>query len=176
MHAKLWTIARRGLVEQAHAAGRAYASWEYVPRSWAPAYRWMLARMRDRGLIRDDAAADVPPIWAWHSCDAWQQPPTHVTVDGLLGIEPCNRQGLYMVTWRASIERIVVSRYEVWCDLLNCIIAGTVVPAELEGDVLCPPGMTEPLPGFLPGSTLQACAPVLLREDIISVQPLESWT
>jgi hypothetical protein len=136
----------------------------------------MLERMRDRGLLGEDPV-DAPPIWAWHSCEAWQKPPTNETVDMLLGFGPENRQDLWMVTWRASPRRVLVSSYERWCDVMDAFIEGTD-PAPVTRGVLFPQGIRK-LPRKVKKKLrdwhLQACAPALLREDIVSMQPLETW-
>jgi hypothetical protein len=172
--AKLWTIAHRDFVESARAKGSAHGSWEYVEPRWRPAYRWMIERLRDRGLIDSENPADSPPIWAWHSCGGWQHPPTSESIDLLLGIEPHNREGLYMVSWNAPVERILLSCYAPWCDLLDRVVAGSN-PVGMGKNILLPPLTTNaPPPGWTPDDELQACVHVIYWKDIESVQPLSA--
>lgn len=169
--ARLWTIAHRDFVERARAQGRAHASWEQVEPRWRPAYRWMLERLRERGLVHA-GEGDAPPVWAWHSCAGWQRPPDADTVDMLFGSEPANRRDLCLVTWSAPVDRILLSRYGAWCELLDRVVAGQE-PGAAEDAVLFPPLRDiGPPPGWTPGDPVQACVHALEWFDVEEVSAL----
>ena len=171
--AQLWTIARSDFVERARVAGRARMSWDAVEPRWLPAYRWMLDQMRQRGLLDPNDLTDAPPVWAWHSCGGWQRPPGAQTVDMLFGSEPANRQGLCLVTWSAPVERLLLSYYAAWCELLDRVVAGGR-PEDVQGTVLCPPltRAADPPPWWAPGDDLQACVQALDWRDVTSISAL----
>jgi hypothetical protein len=170
--ARLWTIAHRDFVDRVRARGRAHAAWEQVEPRWIPAYRWMAERLRERGLVHPGDTADVPPVWAWHSCGGWQAPPDATTVDMLFGTEPANREGLCLVTWSAPVERLLLSRYGPWCALLDQVVAGGR-PEDAAGGVLLPPSrLAGPPPGWRPGDHVQACVHALEWRDVEAVSPL----
>ncbi|WP_394825883.1 hypothetical protein [Pendulispora albinea] len=172
---RLWTVAHEELIAEARRTGYGQPSWERVEPRWIPAYRWVLEKMRERGVTEERDRVDRPPIWAWHSCLSWHQPPTRETIDLLLGLDPCNRAGLRMVTWTARKDRILLSRYGAWCALLDRVVAGEE-PSD-PGDLFCPPlAEAEPPTWWRPGDELQASVTGLSSEDIEAIDSLETWS
>ncbi len=170
----LWTIADEALVRAALAMGHASPCWSLVQENWKPAYRWILERMHERGVHGADGSMSAPPLWAWHSCGRWQRPPDRETIDSLLGMEPQNRKGLVMVSWRVPENRILLSRYAAWCGVLDHVVDGRD-PEELPANPVVV-SIAEAR-GSLPllHDDLQATVMVMERDDIQSIVPLEQW-
>ena len=164
---KLWSIQHQQLAEMAQRKRVVASSWKHVQEDWRPAYRWMQQAMKARGL-----ETKAPPIWAWHSCGAWQRPPD---ADDILLFLGEMRPSLVMLTLEVPETRALLTRYGPWNELLEASLGGK--------EPLRPPrGL------FFQGCPLryawhrrgnhldiQACLTSLMREDIRSVLPLEDW-
>ena len=76
---KLWTIQAAPAVEDFKRQGVLRGQWPRDP-GWRAAYQWMSCEMVARGLGTEPS----PPVWAWHSCRGWGQPPDQQTLSALL--------------------------------------------------------------------------------------------
>jgi hypothetical protein len=114
---QLWTIQRRGLIELAREQGVAAPTWRDVEARWHEAFRWILALTP---AVPDASLAHAPPVWAWHSCGAWQSPPLAEDIDMLLGqAEDRLRSSLVVAELTVPDERVLLSRYGPWNDMLE---------------------------------------------------------
>lgn len=169
---RLWTVVPEDFVEAVLITGRVRAVWDRVQGNHRQSFRWMVERMRERGVM-GTSCGDVPPIWAWHSVGTWQGPPTLVTIDYLIGLEQPNREDLCLLTLEVAPERALLSRYAQWCDLLFGAISGADPTATPPDEILCAAwdGPGEP-PWWDPYNDVQACLESVYRHDLVAVQPL----
>ena len=130
-------------------------------------------RMRHRGIPDADPLKTSPPLWAWHSCGGWQQPPTRETIDLLLGLEPENRLGLCVVTLHLPPERFLLSRYGPWCRLLDIAVAGNDFGSDTS-DLFPGSGRYCPIP-WDQEDDLQASIMTLELTAIETVVGLDDW-
>ena len=153
-------------------ADRLRIPWEWVYRQWRPPYRWMAEQMRERGIDTDGHA----PVWAWHSCEAWRQPPGNGTIEAQVGGE--ERRGV-VLTLDVPDEVVLLSVYGPWNEILD---RGTspMPPAELAAYAN---GLKRPLfdvdqPrnerwGDDNKLDIQACLPFLDRDWLAEVRPYD---
>jgi hypothetical protein len=170
---ELWTIADEALVDVVLTTGRASPSWSRVQEGWQPAYRWLLRRMHAHGVQDADESMSAPPFWAWHSCGRWQRAPDRETIDSLLGNEPQNRKGLVMVSWRVPANRLLLTRYGAWCEVLYRSMDGRDLDELPENPIVSIADAHGVLP--LEHDDLQATVTWMERDDIVSVVPLNEW-
>lgn len=108
---RLYSLQTTAVVETLQEQGLYYADWEKVmwPRQRG-AYEWMAAQMAARGI----AAGAAPPIWAWHSCGGWEQPPRQQDIDALLGIGWALEGWWHWLALEVPANQALLSSYHWW--------------------------------------------------------------
>ncbi|WP_146158523.1 hypothetical protein [Enhygromyxa salina] len=76
----------------------------------------MVRQLDARGL---GTASGTPPVWAWHSCGAWNCPPEREDLDMLLGGEAQPHLRLVMVNLEVPDGDCLLSYYGPWCDVIH---------------------------------------------------------
>jgi len=111
---RVWSLQPESAADKMRTRSRYYTSWEFVQKSWQPAYRWMVRAMEARGVSTDGH----PPIWAWQSCWPGGGPPTLLTARLLLGDHELER-GVVIVELEVPASSLVLSSYRRWNEALE---------------------------------------------------------
>ena len=112
---KLWTFQSITSVKELKTTGILEVSWDrYVKTSaFYKSYQWMVKQLAARAILCNDHA----PIWAWHSCRKYHNPPTLLDARCLLSdIEIIN--GIQTIEFECPVELAVLSSYGEWNRLL----------------------------------------------------------
>jgi hypothetical protein len=108
---KLWTFQSVASVKELKITGILEASWDRYMETGAfyKSYRWMVKQLADRAIHFNGH----PPIWAWHSCRKYRNPPTLLDARCLLSdIEIEN--GIQTIEFECPVEFAVLSSYGEW--------------------------------------------------------------
>ncbi|HZW07858.1 MAG TPA: DUF3841 domain-containing protein, partial [Phycisphaerales bacterium] len=81
---------------------------------WAPAYRWMAEQM----AATSPRLACTFPVWAWHSCGGWQQPPDGARMRSLLS-EAELEAGVVLLELSVPRTLVFLTAYGPWNAILN---------------------------------------------------------
>ena len=111
---KLWTLQERNIRVDL-SSHQLLASWDYAPRNWHNAYRWMVAQWsKQTGLSFESA-----PFWCWHSCNGtYNAPPTVGTASLLIG-DWKYAKSTVLVELNVPDELCLLSSYSIWNDALD---------------------------------------------------------
>src|ERR1044072_2447407 len=113
---KVWTIQNHQFLAQTLKHGRAIQTWEYVDEPFRLAYRWLTEQMAMRELPTPGGA---PPVWSWHSCGAFQHPPTEEDVEMFLGAPSRPELDLVLIELLIDPKECLILRYGPWSDFLR---------------------------------------------------------
>jgi hypothetical protein len=159
---RLWSIQRSVVVQRLTAEAFWRPGWPSDP-AWARAYRWMAERVRERGV-----GEGGPPVWAWHSCGAWGEPPSEDTFGALLS-EADRQQPHSIIELDAPDELVVLSCYGAWNQILDDLIDGREPPRRAVAALFDTRALD-----FANGDQVQANLPELRREWMVRSQQLPS--
>lgn len=112
---RLWTIQSHPFFERVANKGEHHASWEYVSASWRKPFEWMAQQTAKR---LGQPPNGHPPVWAWHSCGAWQSAPNVDDFHALCGLDPQPHLQLQIATLEVDESDYCLSYYGPWCDLI----------------------------------------------------------
>jgi hypothetical protein len=113
---RLWTFQSIQSIKELQTTGILQARWDrYCPTGYfIKAYQWMAKQMVERNINCHTHA----PIWAWHSCEKYEQAPTLVDARCLLSdIELAD--GIQTIEFECPVEVVLLSRYGIWNMLLH---------------------------------------------------------
>ena len=81
---KLWTFQSYQSISELEQSGKLLVSWDRYSEQdpFKLAYEWMTKAMQKRGVDCKSFA----PVWAWHSCGAYEAAPTLDTASNLLSL------------------------------------------------------------------------------------------
>ena len=106
-----------------------------------------------------------PPIWAFHSCEAWLNPPTFFTARALLS-DIALESGMTTIVFDAPDDLVLLSSYRIWGAFWSEMDGVTgAIPKRRWGRMFN-------LKYFKEGDDLQACLPYLRLEWVTAVRPL----
>ncbi len=115
---RLWSFQSSIAIKHLQNKGQLKGDWKYVSKGyWTKSYKWMAEEMKKRGL---DCEGN-PPVWAWHSCGAWERPPTLNDARALLSDGELEL-GVQVVEFEVAEEWVLLSRYSVWNLILDAFI------------------------------------------------------
>lgn len=113
---RLWTIQSRLFFDRVAKNGEHHASWEHVSTLWRDAFEWM-AQQTAKQLGQPPSVH--PPVWAWHSCGAWQSAPSVDDFHALCGLDPQPHLQLQVATLKVEESDYCLSYYGPWCELIQ---------------------------------------------------------
>ena len=165
---KLWTYQSLDAVEQLEQSGRLLTPWShYSPKdTFGPAYRWMAKSMLGKGI---DCGA-YAPVWAWHSCGAYEAPPTDDTASNLLSILQLEA-GIKLLSFECPDELAVLSHYGPWNEIIDFFIdhgEQAVINDKLEQQLF---NIKTELETY---ESIQACLPYLQMEWVVDMKTLDA--
>lgn len=111
---KIWTLQERNIRAEL-STPQLLASWDYTPKSWRNAYRWMVTQWSKQTRLSFDSA----PFWCWHSCHGtYEAPPTVLTASLLIG-DWKYAKSMVLVELNVPDELCLLSSYSIWNDALS---------------------------------------------------------
>ncbi len=112
---KLWTFQSIQSIEELKSKGILEASWDrYSPtNSFVQPYQWMAKQMVARKISCNNNA----PIWAWHSCEQYENAPKLVDARCLLSDLEITA-GIQTIAFECPVELVLLSSYGMWNTLL----------------------------------------------------------
>lgn len=163
---KLWTYQSFEAVEQLEQSGKLLTSWShYSPKdTFGPAYRWMTGQMQQKGVN----CGEYAPIWAWHSCGAFEAPPNNDTASNLLSILQLEA-GIKRLSFECPDHLVVLSNYGPWNDIIDSFIdhgEQAVVDSKQEQQLF------DIQPTIEDYESIQACLPYLLIDWVTDIKKL----
>lgn len=157
---RLWTFQFKAIATLLKAGNSHYCDWRYVPSNWRPVYQFITEQMREKRIPITNHA----PIWAWHSCNGWQKPPTLDDARGLLSdIEL--EMGVMTVEMEVPESIVLLSNYNRYCDLLFDHLDGNALAYQTYRDMF-------DLNPTDPELTIQATLPYISPEWVLDIRPL----
>ncbi|MFM9952122.1 MAG: DUF3841 domain-containing protein [Saprospiraceae bacterium] len=159
----LYTFQSNDAVEVLKTKGILTGDWAYVSKGyWQFSYEWMCRQMEKRGI----ACQNNPPIWAFHSCEAWSRPPTFLTARALVS-DIALESGMTTIVFEAPDDLVLLSSYRIWGGFWSEMDGVTgAIPKRRWGRMFN-------LKYFKEGDDLQACLPYLRLEWVKEVRPLD---
>ncbi|MGA5716774.1 DUF3841 domain-containing protein [Bacillus bombysepticus] len=106
----LWSFQNKRAVNQLLTKGKLRGNWSYVFNSDKASYKWMLHQMKLQGI----QCNGNPPIWAFHSCDGYKNPPSVHTATELFGEAA---QEFHLIKFKCPNSMIMLTSYKVWCNI-----------------------------------------------------------
>lgn len=113
-YVRLWTFQHIDQFHNLWRDGVMRGSWSHVDSRDNVAYRYMCREMENRHLDCDGA----PPVWAFHSCDAFQRMPDHDIASMLLSTHDLASGNIVMLSLLCPSSKILLSCYSAWCNLV----------------------------------------------------------
>jgi Domain of unknown function (DUF3841) len=161
---RLYSLQSIQQIQQLQQTGILYANWEHIllDQNWLKTYRWMVAQMEKRGI----ACHGNAPIWAWHSCQKWLQPPTLLTARGLLSDVQIDN-GIQVIEFVAPPKLVLLSRYRQYNRFLNHNMDGKKLPSGFAKRML-----QVKKTKFLNHDDIQATLPFVKMEWVVAIRPL----
>jgi hypothetical protein len=164
---KLWTYQSLEAVKQLEQSGTLLTPWSYYHPTdyFATAYRWMAEKMQQKGV----SCGEYAPIWAWHSCGAYEAPPTNETASNLLSLLQLEA-GIKLLSFECPDELTVLSNYGPWNDIIYLFTDhGTqaVIDGKLEKQLF------EIQKNIEDYESIQACLPYLKMEWVRDIEELD---
>lgn len=157
---RLWTFQSKAVAALLKAGNMHQCDWQYVPKNWRPVYQFMVDQMQQKAIPIQNQA----PVWAWHSCEGWQKPPTLAVARDLLSdIEL--EFGVVTIEFELPDNLALLSNYNRYCDLLFDHLDGE------ELDWLSYRNMFE-LKQFPAQAEIQATLPFISPDWILDVRSL----
>lgn len=166
---RLWSFQHHDFLEQLATDGVVLADWRRAEPRWVSVYRAMVGEMARAGVAGLEHSRSAAPIWAWHSCGAWQRGPVYEDVLGHFGTEARNRAGHLMVELAVLPTECLLSAFGVWCDYLERAetLGAVPLPAEL---FVVQDAASAAWGGN--HADIQATLVCLQRRQVVSVRPL----
>lgn len=106
----LWSFQNKRAVHQLLTEGQLIGNWSYVFNSDIASYKWILNQMELQGI----QCNGNPPIWAFHSCHGYKNPPSVDTVRALYGESAKEFQ---LIKFNCPNSLIMLTSYHGWCDI-----------------------------------------------------------
>jgi Domain of unknown function (DUF3841) len=169
---RLYSLQSIQQIQLLHQNGIIDCHWEHVTiqQGWRKTYRWMVAQMEKRGI----ACHGNAPIWAWHSCGAWEKPPTLPTARGLLSDEQIEN-GVQVIECIVPPKLVLLSRYRQYNRFLDLNMDEKKLP-----DGFAKRMLKIKKTNFSRYEDIQATLPYLKMEWVVAIRPLnltaDDWT
>ncbi|MEJ2795902.1 hypothetical protein WAE56_21075 [Iodobacter sp. LRB] len=168
---KIWTFQSAAQLQVLLRNGVLYGDWMQIGLSSEQemAYRSMCRMMASRKL----SCGNHPPIWAWHSCGAYQQAPDAKVARMLLSDHQLNNQ-IMLLSLECSADQMLLSDYSTWCQLFYSSITaieyaamGMAVPSEEQKERLL---LTIDYTGLDSDVLVQATLPCISKEFLVEAR------
>lgn len=164
----LWTFQTTKATEVLVETGELIIPWSYYsPTSnWNAPYQWMVQQMENQGI----SCYGNAPIWAWHSCNTYQQGP--ILGDAILlfgGAD--NATHIQTIELECPDELVLLSNYNTWNELLDKLLPPPLITTPITTTEM------KQLFTILPqkikmGEAIQATLPYLKKEWVSSIRKL----
>ncbi|MCA9557967.1 MAG: hypothetical protein KC583_05310 [Myxococcales bacterium] len=168
---RLWSFQHQDFIQQLAKDGIVRGDWRRVESRWVSAYGALVGEMARAGVAGLEHSQSAAPIWAWHSCGAWQRGPVHEDVLMHFGSEDCNRSGHLMVELEVLPTACLLSAFGVWCDYLERVETLGVAPLPPELFVV-QDAASPAWPEERNHADIQATLACLQTRQVVSVHPL----
>lgn len=111
----LWTFQDKMAVNRLLAEGKLIGDWDFV---WDRAsYKWMINLMESKKI----QCSGTPPVWAWHSCSGYKNPPSSDTARELFS-EVQLEKGIQLIKFKCPNSLSMLTNYSAWNMILNKFI------------------------------------------------------
>ncbi|HRK27026.1 MAG TPA: DUF3841 domain-containing protein [Chitinophagales bacterium] len=165
---KLWTFQSGKVVEVLKMKGILTCNWSrYLPSNpFTLAYLWMAAEMAKRNVPCNPYA----PIWAWHSCGGYQEPPKLLDARMLLS-DVQLMDGIWVFEFWCPQKLTLLSNYREWGNILDEFIdygEETVIHKQMVKDLF-----DVPTKYISEDEAVQATLPYLRADWIVDIRPLK---
>ncbi|AQY39123.1 DUF3841 domain-containing protein [Bacillus thuringiensis] len=108
----LWTFQNKKAVKELLTKGKLIAKNDFIYKENLESYRYIILKMEEKGI----KCYGHPPVWAWHSCEGYQKPPSFDTARSLLSdIEIKN--GIQLIKFQCPNDLIMLTNYHGWCNI-----------------------------------------------------------
>lgn len=108
---KLWSFQSTEAVKKLKSKGMLESAWDtYIQTSeFFKSYKWMAEQLTARKINCNDHA----PIWAWHSCQKYENAPTLLDARCLLS-DIQIEGGIETIEFECPVQLVLLSSYRVW--------------------------------------------------------------